>query len=289
MNNEERNDPKKIHRKTVVYKGVKIELADNTELASRSAADDSFEAADIENVEKTEIAENNIEEVSDEGIVAEENADVEDKAQDETQDETQDEAQEESDDKENKNLPSVDQLKQELRNIRHKKQYGRVLRSTVYVLLISAACAVLVATIFLPILQIYGTSMEPTLSENEIVIAFKTTDFEKSDLVAFYVGNKLLVKRFIAGPGQWVDIDEEGNVYVDGELLDEPYIKEKDIGACNIELPYQVPENKYFVMGDQRKTSVDSRNTSVGCIDNDQIVGKLLLRVWPFSRIGTID
>lgn len=277
MNNEERNDPKKIHRKTVVYKGVKIELADNTEFASRSAADDSFEAADIENVEKTEIAENNIEEVSDEGIVAEENADVED------------EAQEESDDKENKNLPSVDQLKQELRNIRHKKQYGRVLRSTVYVLLISAACAVLVATIFLPILQIYGTSMEPTLSENEIVIAFKTTDFEKSDLVAFYVGNKLLVKRFIAGPGQWVDIDEEGNVYVDGELLDEPYIKEKDIGACNIELPYQVPENKYFVMGDQRKTSVDSRNTSVGCIDNDQIVGKLLLRVWPFSRIGTID
>ena len=147
----------------------------------------------------------------------------------------------------------------------------------------------LVATIFLPILQIYGTSMEPTLTENEIVIAFKTTDFEKSDLVAFYVGNKLLVKRFIAGPGQWVDIDEEGNVYVDGELLDEPYIKEKAIGACNIELPYQVPENKYFVMGDQRKTSVDSRNTSVGCIDNDQIVGKLLLRVWPFSRIGTID
>ena len=277
MNNEERNDPKKIHRKTVVYKGVKIELADNTELASRSAADDSFEAADIENAEKTEIAENNIEEVSDEGIVAEENADVED------------EAQEESDDKENKNLPSVDQLKQELRNIRHKKQYGRVLRSTVYVLLISAACAVLVATIFLPILQIYGTSMEPTLSENEIVIAFKTTDFEKSDLVAFYVGNKLLVKRFIAGPGQWVDIDEEGNVYVDGELLDEPYLEEKAIGACNIELPYQVPENKYFVMGDQRSTSVDSRNTSVGCIDNDQIVGKLLFRVWPFSRIGTIE
>lgn len=277
MNNEERNDPKKIHRKTVVYKGVKIELADNTELASRSAADDSFEAADIENVEKTEIAENNIEEVSDEGIVAEENADVED------------EAQEESDDKENKNLPSVDQLKQELRNIRHKKQYGRVLRSTVYVLLISAACAVLVATIFLPILQIYGTSMEPTLSENEIVIAFKTTDFEESDLVAFYVGNKLLVKRFIAGPGQWVDIDEEGNVYVDGELLDEPYLEEKAIGACNIELPYQVPENKYFVMGDQRSTSVDSRNTSVGCIDNDQIVGKLLFRVWPFSQIGTIE
>lgn len=294
MNNEEHNDPKKIRRKTVVYKGVKIELADKAELASRSAVADSFEAADVENVEKTEIVENNIEEVSDEGIVpedvsAEETANVEEEAQDEAQEEAKEEAQEESDDKENKNLPSVDQLKQELRNIRHKKQYGRVLRSTVYVLLISAACAVLVATIFLPILQIYGTSMEPTLSENEIVIAFKTTDFEESDLVAFYVGNKLLVKRFIAGPGQWVDIDEEGNVYVDGELLDEPYLEEKAIGACNIELPYQVPENKYFVMGDQRSTSVDSRNTSVGCIDNDQIVGKLLFRVWPFSQIGTIE
>lgn len=293
MNNEEHNDPKKIRRKTVVYKGVKIELADKAELASRSAVADSFEAADVENVEKTEIVENNIEEVSDEGIVpedvsAEETANVEEEAQDEAQEEAKEEAQEENGDKDNKKLPSVDQLKQELRNIRHKKQYGRVLRSTVYVLLISAACAVLVATIFLPILQIYGTSMEPTLSENEIVIAFKTTDFEKSDLVAFYIGNKLLVKRFIAGPGQWVDIDEEGNVYVDGELLDEPYLEEKAIGACNIELPYQVPENKYFVMGDQRSTSVDSRNTSVGCIDNDQIVGKLLFRVWPFSRIGTI-
>ncbi len=184
-----------------------------------------------------------------------------------------------------KNLPSVEQLKKELREVRHKKQYGRVLRSTVYVLLISAACAVLVATIFFPILQIYGSSMEPTLSENEIVIALKTTEFEQGELVAFYVGNKILVKRFIAGPGQWIDIDEEGNVYVDGELLDEPYIKEKALGSCNIELPYQVPENKYFVLGDHRETSVDSRNTAVGCIDDDDIVGRLIFRVWPLKKI----
>lgn len=183
-----------------------------------------------------------------------------------------------------KNLPSVEQLKKELREVRHKKQYGRVLRSTVYVLLISAACAVLVATIFFPILQIYGSSMEPTLSENEIVIALKTTEFEQGELVAFYVGNKILVKRFIAGPGQWIDIDEEGNVYVDGELLDEPYIKEKALGSCNIELPYQVPENKYFVLGDHRETSVDSRNTAVGCIDDDDIVGRLIFRVWPLKK-----
>ena len=186
-----------------------------------------------------------------------------------------------------KNLPSVEQLKKELREVRHKKQYGRVLRSTVYVLLISAACAVLVATIFFPILQIYGSSMEPTLSENEIVIALKTTEFEQGELVAFYVGNKILVKRFIAGPGQWIDIDEEGNVYVDGELLDEPYIKEKALGSCNIELPYQVPENKYFVLGDHRETSVDSRNTAVGCIDDDDIVGRLVFRVWPLKKIDS--
>lgn len=188
----------------------------------------------------------------------------------------------------NEALPSVEQLKKELKEVKHKKQYGRVLRSTIYVLLISAACAVLVATIFLPILQLYGTSMEPTLSENEIVIAFKTTDFEQGELVAFYVGNKLLVKRFIAGPGQWVDIDDEGNVYVDGEMIDEPYIEEKAIGACNIELPYQVPENKYFVMGDKRETSVDSRNTAIGCIDDDEIVGRVIFRVWPLKKIGPV-
>lgn len=186
-------------------------------------------------------------------------------------------------------LPTVEQLRNELKEVRHKKQYGRVIRSTVYVLLISAACAVLVATIFFPILQLYGTSMEPTLSENEIVVAFKTTDFEQGELVAFYVGNKLLVKRFIAGPGQWVDIDEEGNVYVDGELIDEPYVQEKSIGQCNIELPYQVPENKYFVLGDKRESSVDSRNTSIGCIDDDEIVGRVIFRVWPLKKIGPVS
>lgn len=198
-----------------------------------------------------------------------------------------DEISEKESDTTKKSLPSVEQLKKELREVRHKKQYGRVLRSTVYVLLISAACAVLVATIFFPILQIYGSSMEPTLSENEIVIALKTTEFEQGELVAFYVGNKILVKRYIAGPGQWIDIDEEGNVYVDGELLDEPYLTKKALGSCNIELPYQVPENKYFVLGDHRETSVDSRNTAVGCIDDDDIVGRLIFRVWPLKKIDS--
>ena len=185
--------------------------------------------------------------------------------------------------------PSVDQLRAELKRVRYRKRYGSVLRSTVYTLLISAACAVLVATIFLPILQIYGTSMTPTLSEGEIVVSVKGMDFQTGDLISFYVGNKLLVKRYIAGPGQWVDIDADGNVYVDDVMIEEPYVSEKALGDCNIELPYQVPESRYFVLGDHRISSVDSRNTAVGCIGEDQIVGKIVFRVWPFDRFGAIE
>lgn len=185
--------------------------------------------------------------------------------------------------------PTVDQLKSELERVTYQKRYRSVLRSTVYTLLISAACAVLIATVFLPILQIYGSSMTPTLGEGDIVVSVKGMDFEAGDLISFYVGNKLLVKRYIAGPGQWVDIDDEGNVYVDDVLLDEPYVFEKALGDCNIELPYQVPESRYFVLGDHRISSVDSRNTSVGCVGEDQIVGKIVFRIWPFSRFGAVE
>lgn len=188
-----------------------------------------------------------------------------------------------------KDLPTVDQLKSELKRIHYRQRYGSVLRSTIYTLLISAACAVLVATVFLPILQIYGTSMTPTLAEGEIVVSVKGLDFETGDLISFYVGNKLLVKRYIAGPGQWVDIDGDGNVYVDEVKIDEPYVSELAFGDCNIELPYQVPDSRYFVLGDHRISSVDSRNTSIGCIGDDQIVGKIVFRLWPLSRLGTIE
>jgi len=189
----------------------------------------------------------------------------------------------------NRKRPSVDQLKAELKRIQYRRRYNSVLRSTIYTLLISAACAVLIATIFLPVLQIYGTSMTPTLGEGEIVVSVKGMDFTTGDLISFYVGNKLLVKRCIAGPGQWVDIDEEGNVYVDDVLIDEPYVSDKALGDCNIELPYQVPESRYFVLGDHRISSVDSRNTAVGCVGEDQIVGKIVFRVWPFERFGAIE
>ena len=186
-------------------------------------------------------------------------------------------------------LPDLEQLKAELNRENYKSRYRSVLRSTIYTLIVVAAVAVLVATIWMPVLQIYGSSMTPTLEESDIVISVKGSDFEPGDLVAFYLGNKILVKRCIAGPGQWVDIDEDGNVSVDGQLLEEPYLTEKALGDCNIKLPYQVPESRYFCMGDHRSTSVDSRNTAVGCVAEEQIVGKIVFRVWPLMKFGTPD
>ena len=190
--------------------------------------------------------------------------------------------------KEPVDYPSVEQLEAELKRVKYRSRYRAVLRSTLYMLIVVAAVAVLVATIWMPVLQIYGGSMTPTLNEGDIVVSIKGSDFEPGDLVAFYLGNKILVKRCIAGPGQWVNIDEDGNVSVDGKLLEEPYLTEKSLGGSNIELPYQVPDNRYFCMGDHRSTSVDSRHTEIGCVSEEQIVGKIVFRVFPFREVGKL-
>ena len=186
-------------------------------------------------------------------------------------------------------FPTVEALRAERKRVKYNRRYKRVLGSTVFTLVVVAALAVLVATIWMPVLQIYGASMTPTLEEGDVVVSVKGSDYETGDLVSFYIGNKLLVKRYIAGAGQWVDIDEAGTVYVDGAALEEPYVLEPAFGDVDITLPYQVPENRIFVMGDHRATSVDSRNTVVGCIAKEQIVGKIAFRVWPLNTAGSLD
>ncbi len=189
--------------------------------------------------------------------------------------------------KKKKEVPELSQLKAELRRERYKHRYSSVLRSTIYTLITVAAVAVLVATLWLPVLQIYGNSMTPTLEDGEIVFSVKTSDMNPGDIIAFYYNNKILVKRVIAGPGDWVNIDEHGSVFINDEELDEPYLTEKAYGEPNIEFPYQVPDDKFFVLGDHRATSVDSRHSEVGCVSQEQVVGKITFRVWPLERLGS--
>ena len=186
-------------------------------------------------------------------------------------------------------LPELSLLEAELERERYKNRYGRVLRSTAFSLVVVAAIAVLIAVLLLPVLQISGTSMTDSLQDEDIVVALNSSRYKTGDVIAFYYNNNILVKRVIAASGDWVDIDKDGNVYVNDELLDEPYVTDKALGDCNITLPYQVPDGRCFVMGDHRATSIDSRNTAVGCVSNDMVIGKILLRVWPMSGFGIVD
>lgn len=185
-------------------------------------------------------------------------------------------------------IPTVDAMRAELRRVRYRHRYRTVLISTVSTLIVVAAIAVLVATLWMPVLQIYGNSMTPTLQEGQIVLSLKESEFVQGDLVAFYLGNKLLVKRVIAGPGDWVEITQEGQVYRNGTLLEEPYVSELALGQCDLEFPYQIPDERYFLLGDHRETSVDSRSSVVGCVAEEQIVGKIVYCVWPFNQLGKL-
>lgn len=186
-------------------------------------------------------------------------------------------------------LPSTEAIRSELNRVRRRSAFGSTLRSTIFTLVTVAAAAVLVAVLLLPVLQIYGQSMQGTLNNGDIVVCIKGGEFRTGDVVAFYYNNKILVKRVIAGEGDWVDMDQDGTVYVNNEKLEEPYLTDgTDYGDTNITFPYQVPEGKIFVMGDNRDVSIDSRNTAVGCVSDEQVVGRIVFRVWPFREIGVI-
>ena len=185
-------------------------------------------------------------------------------------------------------VPSLTEIQSERKRIRRGTYYRQALRGTVSVLLVVAAVAVLVTTLFLPILQISGDSMSPTLEHDEIVVLLKTKKFERGDLIGFYYQGKILLKRVIAVPEDEVAIDADGNVYVNGELLEEPYVTNKGLGDCDLEFPYKVPGTSYFVLGDRRSNSVDSRNSVVGAISRDDIIGKVFIRVWPIPKFGFV-
>lgn len=183
-----------------------------------------------------------------------------------------------------KELPKINELKSELRRERYKRRFRRVLRKTVNALVVVAALAAIIATLLLPVLEIAGTSMEPTLNDGDIVVLVKTEKLETGDLCAFYYSNKILIKRVIATPGDYLWLDSDGTVFLNGVELEESYVTEKALGECDISFPYQVPENAYFMMGDQRATSIDSRSSVIGCIATDHIIGKIVCKFWPLKE-----
>ncbi len=187
-----------------------------------------------------------------------------------------------------RDLPTTAQLEAEMKRLRYKERFAKSVRSTIASLIVVTALAIIISTMLLPVLRVTGTSMTPTLQNDEVLLCSKLSAYEQGDIVAFYYNNKVLLKRIIAKGGSVVDIKEDGQVYVDDQKIDEPYISESALGECDIELPYKVPENRIFVMGDHRAVSIDSRSTSVGCIAEENVIGKVFLVVWPLKNIRSL-
>ena len=183
-------------------------------------------------------------------------------------------------------IPSIEALKEELARENARHQFRRSLWNVAVVLVVVAAVTALVATRLLVLIQINGDSMSPTLASGEVIFLHQTKEIRKGDIVGFYYGGRILLKRVIGSEGDWIEMDREGNVYVNGEPLSEPYLTERSLGKCNLEFPYQVPEGMLFVLGDNRAVSVDSRTRSLGCVEESRIVGRAVFRAWPLERVG---
>lgn len=185
-------------------------------------------------------------------------------------------------------VPPVELLRAELERVESKRDFRKTLKGIAGVLVVAAAIAALLVTRFFMLLEVNGSSMMPTMRSGEIVFVYQTKEVEAGDVIGFYYGGEILLKRVIGCAGDYIEIDQEGNVYVNGELLDEPYVTEKNLGKCNQEFPYEVPENKVFVLGDNRTESVDSRVRAIGCVERSQIVGKVVWRLWPLDRMEVV-
>lgn len=179
-------------------------------------------------------------------------------------------------------------FEKELNRVNAKTKYINTLKSIIYSLVVVSAFSILIAFIFIQVLQISGKSMEPTLHDNNVVLVLKNKNVKNNDVIAFYQGNKILIKRVIASAGSWVKIDDKGNVYVDDVLLDEPYISKKTLGNVDIEFPYQVPPESYFVLGDERESSNDSRISQIGPISKDDVIGKVFFTFWPIKNFSFV-
>lgn len=183
-----------------------------------------------------------------------------------------------------KDPPTLEQLEKELKRIRYRDNFRQVLRNTLFSLIVVAAVSALIAVLLLPVLQLHGTSMTPTLQEGDIIVALNAGSCKPGELIAFYYNNNVLIKRVIASPGDWITIEEDGTVSVNGEVLNEPYISQPALGSCDLNFPYQVPDGRYFVMGDHRETSIDSRSSVMGCVSREMVIGRIILRIWPLQE-----
>lgn len=175
-----------------------------------------------------------------------------------------------------------------------KNVLKEILSTSIYLLVVICA-AYLIITYVGQRTQVLGSSMETTLSENDNLIVDKITyrfsDPKRFDIIVFpfqYATHTYYIKRIIGLPGETVQIDEDGNIYINGEILEESYGREIIQNPGRAVEPIQLGDDEYFVLGDNRNNSSDSRDPSVGNIKREDIIGRAWLRIWPFSKFGVL-